>query len=185
MHVALSPRSNSPHSDRPGPLLAWSVDTRWSRIAFSVAESLGLPVSGRIAAVEGLIDVSGDPEGTRINVKAALAAEATGAEGGVLPKLPAIGFRSRHVQRVGKDRFRVQGDLVVNKATQPVEVTLVECGRGRDADATQRVRLAAAGRIELAALPALSAALRRAWAGKSEPVVQLYVELDVLGRPAN
>lgn len=185
MLAPLSPGSNPSRPRHEDPLLVWSVDPRWSRIAFSTPESLGLPVSGRIAAVEGLVDVAGDPSGRRVNVKAALVAETNGTVGGALPKLPSIGFRSRNVERVGKDRFRVRGDVVVNKAIQPVEVTLVECGRGRDADATQRVRLAAAGRVELAALPALSEALRKAWNGRSEPVIQIYVELDVLGRPAD
>ncbi len=185
MLAALSPRSNTATSRDAGNLLTWTVDTRWSRVAFSVAEHMGVPVSGRIAAVEGLIDVAGDPEGSRVNVRAALAAEANELLGGETPKLPTVGFRSRSVTRLGRDRFRVRGDLVVNKSTQSVEVTLVECGRGRDADATLRVRLAAAGRLDVAKLPALSQALRKAWAGESEPVVQVYVELDVLARPAN
>lgn len=185
MLAALSPRSTQASSRSAGTLLAWTVDTRWSRIAFSIAEAIALPISGRIAAVEGLIDVAGEAEGCRVNVKTALAGEASGTADGSTPSLPTIGFRSRQVSRLGKDRFRVRGDLVVNKATQPVEVTLVECGRGRDADATLRIRLAAAGRLELTKLPALSQALAKAWGGKSEPVVQVYVELDVLGRPAN
>ncbi|HEX8363072.1 MAG TPA: YceI family protein, partial [Longimicrobium sp.] len=45
---------------------------------------------------------------------------------------PSITFRSRAVERVADDRFRVTGDLTIRGVTREVTLDTADEGRGRD-----------------------------------------------------
>ncbi len=94
--------------------------------------------------------------------------------------LPVLGFRSRHVERTEDEHFRVLGDLAIGGVVRPVELAMVESGRGVDADGTCRVRLAAATRLELDGLPGLERALASQWGLHIGAAVEVFVEVDVV-----
>jgi len=162
--------------------VTWAVDTHWSRVTFSAIHPLGAPVAGRIVKVEGEIAVDErDLAASRISVQAGLVCEGDGEAVG--PILPTLGFTVRLIEPLDDERFRILGDLEVNGVTRPLELAMVEIGRGRDGDGSRRLRLAADGRINLAELPALDHALPLEWGDESGRAIQLHVELDVVGRP--
>jgi polyisoprenoid-binding protein YceI len=163
--------------------VTWVVDTRWSRVSFSASHRLEPPVSGRITAVQGTIDVDAhDLLGSTVDVEAELAIdnEAADATPENMTALPVLGFRSRLVERTEDEHFRILGDMAIGGVVRPVELAMVESGRGVDADGTCRVRLAAATRLELTGLPGLEKALSSQWGLHMGRAVEVFVEVDVV-----
>lgn len=185
----IAPFNRADGTQGPSPMdspVTWVVDTRWSTVSFSASHRLEPPVSGRITTVQGTIDVDlRDLLGSTVDVEAEVAmdneaTDAGDAASGDSPELPVLGFRSRLVERTEDEHFRVLGDMAIGGVVRPVELAMVESGRGVDADGTCRVRLAAATRLELSGLPGLAKALSRQWGLHIGQAVEMFVEVDVV-----
>lgn len=114
----------------------WSLDASHSQVGFAVKHLVISNVRGEFTKYEGKL-VLDDADATRSSVEATI--DASSIDTRVADrdthlkspdfldaaKYPSITFRSSRVEKAGKDRLRVTGDLTLHGVTKPVvlEVT--------------------------------------------------------------
>jgi polyisoprenoid-binding protein YceI len=126
------------------PRTTWTIDPAHSTIGFAVKHMMFTTVHGRFGGVKGTI--RGDdthPHDAAVEVEIDTATIDTGdakrdehlrsADFFDVATHPTIAFRSTRVEPVsplGRDRWRVVGDLTIHGVTRSVELAVEETGRG-------------------------------------------------------
>jgi polyisoprenoid-binding protein YceI len=99
-------------------------------------------IYGRFNDVKGTIVVDKDPAKSSVNITI----NANSIDTGVpdrdnhlkspdflnTKQFPAITFKSRKIQAIGKDRYRVTGDLTLHGITRTITVTVEKVGEGKN-----------------------------------------------------
>jgi polyisoprenoid-binding protein YceI len=128
----------------------WNIDPSHSGAQFTVRHLVISKVRGTFERWQGAIDFDPDkPEASKVSVRIEAASIDThepnrdqhlrSADFFDVESYPAITFESRKVERWGKDRYRVLGDLTMRGVTRPVELDAEYFGGGKDVSGHQRV----------------------------------------------
>ncbi len=128
----------------------WNIDPAHSGVQFTVRHMVISKVRGTFERWQGAIDFdASQPEASKVSVRIEAASIDThepnrdqhlrSADFFDVERYPAITFESRKVERRGKDRYRVLGDLTMHGVTRPVELDAEYFGAGKDVSGHQRV----------------------------------------------
>ncbi|MEV7405230.1 YceI family protein [Streptomyces sp. NPDC091267] len=128
----------------PDPALAaltgeWMIDPAHSRIGFSVRHAMVTTVRGAFLEYESRLHFDGrDPARSRAEISLSTASVDTGVEQRDAHltgrdfldsgRHPRMTFTSTAVQLVGKDVYRMTGDLTIKAVTRPVVLDLTYIG---------------------------------------------------------
>ncbi|MCX4416966.1 YceI family protein [[Kitasatospora] papulosa] len=128
----------------------WMIDPAHSRIGFSVRHAMVTTVRGAFTEYESRLYFDGrDPARSRAEISMATASVDTGVEQRDAHLIgrdfldarnhPRIGFTSTAVQLIGKDVYRMTGDLTIRGVTGPVVLDLTYIGHVTDPFGYERV----------------------------------------------
>ncbi|HWU11632.1 MAG TPA: YceI family protein [Streptomyces sp.] len=128
----------------------WMIDPAHSRIGFSVRHAMVTTVRGAFLEYESRLYFDGrDPARSRAEISLATASVDTGVEQRDAhlvgrdflnaAKYPRISFVSTAVQLIGKDVYRMTGDLTIRGITHPVVLDLTYIGYVTDPFGYERV----------------------------------------------
>ncbi|MFE9864395.1 YceI family protein [Streptomyces sp. NPDC005506] len=139
----------------PDPALAaltgeWMIDPAHSRIGFSVRHAMVTTVRGSFGSYESRLYFDGrNPARSRAEIVLHTASVDTGVEQRDAhligrdfldaAKYPRMSFTSTAVQLVGKDVYRMTGDLTIRGTTHPVALDLTYIGHVTDPFGYERV----------------------------------------------
>ena len=139
----------------PDPALAalsgeWMIDPAHSRIGFSVRHAMVTTVRGSFGSYESRLYFDGrNPVRSRADIVLHTASVDTGVEQRDAHLIgrdfldaatyPQMRFTSTAVQLVGKDVYRMAGDLTIRGTTHPVELDLTYIGHVTDPFGYERV----------------------------------------------
>jgi polyisoprenoid-binding protein YceI len=143
----------------PQTQTVWTIDPAHTEVGFSVKHLMISTVRGRFGDVRGTITLDG-PDLTRATVEAEIAtatidtrqeqrdAHLRSADFFEVETYPAITFKSRGVQRIKDDRYRIVGDLTIRGTTREVVLEGTDEGRGRDPWGGERLAFSASATID-------------------------------------
>ncbi|MEU1472880.1 YceI family protein [Streptomyces sp. NPDC005761] len=139
----------------PDPALAaltgeWTIDPAHSRIGFSVRHAMVTTVRGAFLEYESRLHFDGrDPARSRAEISLSTASVDTGVEQRDAHLVgrdfldarthPRMTFTSTAVQLIGKDVYRMTGDLTIKGRTRPVVLDLTYIGYVMDPFGYERV----------------------------------------------
>lgn len=139
----------------PDPRLAaltgeWMIDPAHSRIGFSVRHAMVTTVRGAFLEYESRLYFDGhDPARSRAEISLVTASVDTGVEQRDAHLVgrdfldagrhPRLSFASTAVQLIGKDVYRMTGDLTIRGITRPVTLDLTYIGYVTDPFGYERV----------------------------------------------
>jgi polyisoprenoid-binding protein YceI len=139
----------------PDPALSaltgeWLIDPAHSRIGFSVRHAMVTTVRGAFAQYESRLYFDGrDPSRSRADIVLYTSSIDTGVEQRDAHLVgrqfldaaahPRMTFTSTTVRLVGKDVYRMTGDLTIKDTTRPVDLDLTYIGHVTDAFGDERV----------------------------------------------
>ena len=140
-------------------LTTWQIDPGHSEVGFAVKHLMISSVRGRFSGVKGTIVLDGEDvsrSSVEVEIDASTIDTREEKRDGHLrspdffdvEKHPTITFRSRRIEPIGDDRFRVTGDLTIRGVTREVVLEAVEEGRGGDPWGGERVGFSATGKID-------------------------------------
>ena len=121
----------------------WNIDPAHTDVGFSVKHLMISTVRGRFGDVRGTITLNGS-DLTRASVEAEIAtasidtrteqrdAHLRSADFFEVETYPAITFRSRRIERITGNRYRITGDLTIRDTTREVVIEGTDEGRGKD-----------------------------------------------------
>jgi polyisoprenoid-binding protein YceI len=152
----------------------WDVDPVHSSVRFDVRHAL-TRLRGRFGDVWGVLVVAGQPERSTGHVEIAAASIDTDREGRDerlrgeaflhADRFPHLVFRSHAVRRVGRRRYRVDGDLTIRDITRPVTAELRHLGWTRDLSGVPRASLRVRAEVDRAAYSPSWTTLSQAFGG--------------------
>ena len=137
----------------------WQIDAAHTDVGFSVKHLMISTVRGRFGEVRGTIQLGGsDLTGTSVDVEIPAPsidtrqeqrdAHLRSADFFEVEKYPLITFRSRRVERIKGDRYRIVGDLTIRDVTREVVLEGTDEGRGRDPWGGERLAFSATTTID-------------------------------------
>jgi len=123
----------------------YEVDPAHSFVLFrcrNLAQARAVFVYGRFTDIKGTLVVDKDPAKSSV----ALTINADSLDTGVpdrdkhlkspdflnVKQFPTITFKSRSIQAIGKNRYRVTGDLTLHGVTRTITVTVTKVGEGKN-----------------------------------------------------
>jgi len=123
----------------------YEVDPAHSFVIFrcrNLAQAGSVFVYGRFNEIKGRIVVDKDPAKSSVEITI----NADSLDTGVPDRdkhlkspdflntrqFPTITFKSRKIEAIGKDRYRVTGDLTLHGVTRPITVTVTKLGEGKN-----------------------------------------------------
>ena len=121
----------------------WNIDSTHSGINFSIRHMVVSKVRGRFAKYSGSIKID-DDDFTRSVVQATIDASSidTGepqrdahlraADFFDVEYFPELRFKSKRIEKVDDDRYRVVGDLTIRDVTREVTLDVAQGGRAKD-----------------------------------------------------
>lgn len=121
----------------------WNIDAAHSSINFSIRHMVISKVRGRFAAFTGQIDVD-DADLTRSNVAVSIDAASIDTSNAQrdthlrsadffdAERFPALTFRSKRIEEIGRERYRVIGELAIREVSREVTLDVELGGRGVD-----------------------------------------------------
>ncbi len=137
----------------------WNLDAAHSGINFSIRHLVVAKVRGRFATFSGTLEL--DPQDlTRSRVEATI--EAASIDTGVQQRddhlrsadffdaatYPELRFRSKQIEKVSSDRYRVTGDLTIRDVTREVALDVEYGGQAKDPWGNERVAFTAKTAID-------------------------------------
>jgi polyisoprenoid-binding protein YceI len=143
----------------PSTATTWQIDPAHTTVGFSAKHLMITTVRGRFADVRGSIRFD-ESDLTRSSVEVEIAAASIdtrteqrdahlrSADFLEVEKFPAITFRSRRIETVGDDRYRVVGELRIRDVTREVVLDVTDDGRGRDPWGGERAAFTATTTID-------------------------------------
>lgn len=140
-------------------LTTWQIDPTHSEVGFSVKHLMISTVRGRFSGVKGSVLLDSEEisrSSVEVEIDAATIDTREEKRDGHLrspdffdvEKHPTITFRSRRIERLGSDRFRVTGDLTIRGVTREVVLEATDEGRERDPWGGDRAGFTASGKID-------------------------------------
>ena len=121
----------------------WDIDLAHANIGFAVRHLVISKVHGRFARWAGTLTLDdARPERSQVEARIEAAsidthepqrdAHLRSADFLNTDKYPDITFRSTHIEKAGKDRHQVAGDLTIAGVTRPVRLEVEARGRTKD-----------------------------------------------------
>jgi polyisoprenoid-binding protein YceI len=136
----------------------YELDAAHSHVGFSVRHMMVSKTKGRFAEVTGTIRIGEDPLESSVEVEIPVASIDTRDESrdGHLRSAdffdaeqhPVLRYRSTSVTPVGKDRWRVDGELTVRGITQPVPLDVTFEGGAKDPWGGSRIGFTAKAELD-------------------------------------
>ena len=137
----------------------WNIDVAHSGISFTIRHMVMSKVRGRFAAFSGRVDLD-DTDLTRSAIDVLI--DASTIDTGVAQRdehlrsadffdaaqFPALTYRSKSIEKLGKDHYRVLGDLTIRGVTREVPLDVEYGGQGKDPWGNQRVAFSARASID-------------------------------------
>lgn len=132
----------------------WNIDTSHSEIGFSVRHMAFAKVRGRFGSWHGTLDI--DPSDlTRSSVEVEV--DASSIDTGVqdrdkhlrspdfleVERFPSLRFKSTKVEKAGRDRYLVHGELTIRDVTRGVVLDTEYSGQAKDPWGNQRAAFTA------------------------------------------
>src|SRR5919109_868488 len=119
----------------------WQIDPAHSLVEFAVKHMMFTTVKGRFGSLHGtIVDDAADPSRSSVEVEIDAAsidtrdekrdAHLRSADFLDVENYPTITFKSSRVERAGRDRLRVIGDLTIHGTTRAVVLDTTINGRG-------------------------------------------------------
>jgi polyisoprenoid-binding protein YceI len=138
---------------------AWNIDVAHSSVAFSVRHMVISKVRGRFAKFSGRLELN-DQDLTQSAVDIHI--DASSIDTGVVErdghlrspdffdveKFPELTFKSKRVERLGEDRYRVIGDLTIRGTSREVPLEVEAGGRVKDPWGNNRAGFTARTKID-------------------------------------
>jgi polyisoprenoid-binding protein YceI len=138
---------------------AWNVDVAHSGVNFSVRHMVISKVRGRFAKFSGRLQLD-ERDLTRSSVEVEI--DASSIETGVaerdahlrsadffdVEKFPQLTFKSRRVEQLAGDRYRVVGDLTIHGVTREVPLEVEAGGTEKDPWGNERTGFSARAQID-------------------------------------
>jgi len=136
----------------------WSIDPTHTHVGFGVRHLMISTVKGRFAGVDGAVSLeNGSAAKARIDVTIDAASIDTGVaqrddhlrspDFFDVARFPTLTFKSRRIERTGKDALRVTGDLTIRDVTREIQLDVLELGNVRDPWGGERAGYSASARI--------------------------------------
>ena len=140
-------------------LTTWQIDPTHTEVGFAVKHLMISTVRGRFSGVKGSVFLdTQDPSrsSAEVEIDAATIDTREDKRDGHLrspdffdvEKYPTITFRSRRIESLGGNRFRVTGDLTIRHVTREIVLDATEEGRARDPWGGERIGFTATGKID-------------------------------------
>lgn len=137
----------------------WQIDPAHTDVGFAVKHLMISTVRGRFAGVKGTIVLDeANPTNSSVEAEIDVAtidtrqeqrdAHLRSADFFEVEKYPTMTFRSRRVERLGNDRYRIVGDLTIRDVTREVVLDATDEGRGRDPWGGDRLAFSATTTID-------------------------------------
>ena len=128
----------------------WNIDATHSGIHFSIRHMVISKVRGRFGKYEANLRIDDDDlakSSVDVTIDAASIDTGVGQRDDHLrspdffdaARFPSLGYRSRSVQHVGEDRYRVVGDLTIRDVTREVVFDVEHGGHAKDPWGNDRV----------------------------------------------
>ena len=163
------------------PTGTWKVDKAHTRVGFAVKQMGVDTVRGEFHEFDGALEIGEDPADTRAYGRVDPASVDTnqGRRDAHLRSKdflsaeshPELTFRSKAIEPVDEDTFRVIGDLSINGVTNEVELTAELGGIETDPEGEERIGLEVTGQVS-----------RKAFAMKYAPLIvadKVKIVIDV------
>jgi polyisoprenoid-binding protein YceI len=137
----------------------WQIDTTHSSIGFTVRHMVVAKVHGTFGKFSGSLTLNTEALTTAsTEVEIDTASIDTGVEGRDnhlrsadfldVERFPQLRFRSQRVEQVGKDRYRLVGQLTIRDVTREVVLETEFLGQMKDPFGNQRLAFSAQTRID-------------------------------------
>lgn len=136
----------------------WVLDPAHTVVEFSVRHMMFATVKGRFAPSEGVV-VTNPQDLSTADIQVALDAASVNthepardahlrsADFFDADNHPKLTFKSTSIQRLGGDKYKLQGDLTIRGVTRKVEWDLEYLGTGKDPFGAERMAFSAQTRI--------------------------------------
>lgn len=137
----------------------WQIDPTHTDIGFTVRHMMVAKVNGRFAKFDGRLVQSGDSyEGAEVEVTIDAGSIDTQVEARDnhlrsadffdVAAYPSLTFRSKRMEKAGKDRYRLIGELTIRGTTKEVELEAEFLGGIKDPFGVERLAFSAAARLD-------------------------------------
>jgi polyisoprenoid-binding protein YceI len=137
----------------------WNIDASHSGINFSIRHMVVSKVRGRFAKYTGTVKLD-DGDLTRSIVDATI--DVSSIDTGTpqrdahlrspdffdVEKFPQLRFRSKRIEKLADDRYRLIGELTIRDVTQEVSLDVEYGGRAKDPWGNERVGFIATGALD-------------------------------------
>jgi polyisoprenoid-binding protein YceI len=137
----------------------WNIDSAHSGINFSIRHMVVSKVRGRFGKFAGNLDLD-DADLTKSTLTVTI--DASSVDTGVgqrddhlrapeffgVEQFPELRFHSKRIERLGKDAYRVIGDLTIRDVTGEVALDVEYGGQGKDPWGNERVAFSAKAAID-------------------------------------
>ena len=156
MSTAAATRTNNTKTGA-SPRTVWAIDPAHTSVEFSAKHMMITTVKGRIAGVEGRLELDeSNPTKSIVEVTMDAATLDTrepkrdehlrSADFLDVAQFPTLTFRSKRIERIG-DRFKVTGDLTIRGETREIVLDAEDLGRGTDPWGGERASFEAKGKL--------------------------------------
>ena len=136
----------------------WTIDPTHTEVGFAVKHLMISTVKGRFQDVTGQVRmVDNDPLSAEIEVEIGVASVNTGTPDRdahlrspdffEVDRFPKMSYRSRKVEQISEDEFRMVGDLRLRDQTREVPLTVTREGQIKDPYGNNRLGLSATGKL--------------------------------------
>jgi polyisoprenoid-binding protein YceI len=124
--------------------MAWNIDAVHSQATFSVKHMMISTVRGRFDVLSGKLDIDeAHPENSWVEAEGHLVS----ADFFDVAQFPKITFKSTKVEPVGKDEYRVIGDLTIHGVTKQETFHAEYSGQLKDLYGLQRAAFSVKGTV--------------------------------------
>lgn len=137
----------------------WQIDPTHTNIGFTVRHMVVAKVNGRFTKFEGKLTQAGDGfAGATAEVTidaSSIDTQVAGRDDHLrsadffdVARFPSITFRSKGMEKAGKERYRLIGDLTIHGTTKEVELDSEFLGGVTDPFGVERLAFSASARID-------------------------------------
>jgi polyisoprenoid-binding protein YceI len=138
---------------------SWKIDSAHSGINFSIRHMVVSKVRGRFGKFNGSLELD-DADLTKSSLGVVI--EASSVDTGVgqrddhlrsadffgAEQFPELRYQSKRIEKVGKDEYRVIGDLTIRGVTREVALNVEHGGEGKDPWGNERIAFSATTAID-------------------------------------
>lgn len=137
----------------------WKIDPTHTNIGFTVRHMVVAKVNGRFTKFDGSLVQSGDDyEGAAVDVTidaSSIDTQVPSRDDHLrsgdffdVAQFPSLTFRGKRMEKAGKDRYRLVGDLTIRGTTKEVELDSEFLGGFKDPFGVDRLAFSATTRID-------------------------------------